>query len=264
MNYDGPYISEEQVPSDLEWPKMVALLLWRLATIARGALATILLAALVLAAERSPQLVGLTSAIVLLVLYFKTRSDRAMRFEVAALLKLPRRRDFIVPSLTILVLVSLIVGLFGLWPIEQTFSIESSTGHPTLLAMSNMDSLLGIASFAISIGGLLPLFFLKERRRRSALLIVMILLIIATGGTVYGYYQRAREIARVEAQIIDDLMDRKLTFDQISADLVFHNSPIVNLALERALEAGRIGERLTVVRSPDGEMLQVRVYYVRQ
>jgi NADH:ubiquinone oxidoreductase subunit 5 (subunit L)/multisubunit Na+/H+ antiporter MnhA subunit len=122
---------------------------------------------------------------------------------------------------------------------------------------------LAIASFAISVGGLIPVFFFKNRRKEVALAVVIALLVAMTGVALYRHHQYNQLISQVENEIIDKLSSNTWTFDQLYQELHYVPFQVVNEALFHAVEKGVIGYRLIEFRSTtDGSTQQVRAYYV--
>ena len=125
-----------------------------------------------------------------------------------------------------------------------------------------IETFLAIASFAISVGGLISVFFFKDRRKEVALVVVIALLVATTGVAMYQHYQHNQLISRVEKEIIAKLSHNTWTFDQLYQKLLFPSFPVVNEALFRAVEKGVIRDRIIEVRVSNGSMQPVRVYYV--
>jgi hypothetical protein len=121
---------------------------------------------------------------------------------------------------------------------------------------------LSIASFALSIGGLVPVLLLKERRKQVILAIILAALIPTSGIILYELYQHESMINRVEKEIASRLSHHTWTFDQIYNELHYAPYPIVSEALFRAVEGGMIGHRVIEFRSEEGT-LQVKGYFLQ-
>lgn len=124
-----------------------------------------------------------------------------------------------------------------------------------------IELVLSITSFALSIGGLVPVLLLKERRKQVVLAIILAALIPASGITFYHLYQYESLINRVEKEIASKLSHHTWTFDQIYHELHYVSYPIVSEALFRAVEGGMIGHKVIEFRSAEG-MQQVKSYFL--
>ncbi|MBW1739037.1 MAG: hypothetical protein JRJ69_16220 [Deltaproteobacteria bacterium] len=126
-----------------------------------------------------------------------------------------------------------------------------------------IETFLAIASFAISIGGLIPVFFLRDRQKELSLAVVIALLVATTGVVLYRHYQHEQLINRVENEIIGKLSHNTWTVDQLYQELHYVPFPVVNEALFRGVENGVIGHRVIEFRASDGSFLHVRGYYAK-
>jgi len=126
-----------------------------------------------------------------------------------------------------------------------------------------IETFLAIASFAISVSGLILALLFENRRKKVALVVVVIALLFATtGATVYQHYQHNQLISRVEKEIIAKLNGNTWTFERLYQELLCPSFPVVNEALFHAVEKGVIRDRIIEVRVTDVSMQPVRVYYV--
>ncbi len=126
-----------------------------------------------------------------------------------------------------------------------------------------IETLLAIASFAISVGGFISsVFIFKDHWKRVALIVTIILLVATTGAALYQHYQHNRQISKVEKEIIEKLSYNRWTFDQLYHELHFKSFPLVSEALFRGIEKGIIGDNVIEVRI-NYDFQQVRVYYVK-
>lgn len=125
----------------------------------------------------------------------------------------------------------------------------------------SIETFLSIASFAIAVGGLVPVFFFKNRRKEVALTVVVAALFVTSGVALYRLYQHEQLIGRVQAEILGTLSHDTLTFDQLYQELHYRPFPLVNEALFRAVENGVVGHRVIEFQR-EGMMLAVKGYYV--
>jgi len=127
----------------------------------------------------------------------------------------------------------------------------------------SIELVLSIASFALSIGGLVPVLLLKERRKQVVLAIILAALIPSSGVTFFRLYQHETLINRIENEITNKLSYHTWTFDQLYHELHYVPYPIVSEALFNAVEDGMIGFRTIEFRTDDG-MQQVKGYFLQE
>jgi hypothetical protein len=107
------------------------------------------------------------------------------------------------------------------------------------------ETLLAIISFATSVGGLVPLLFLRDRLKQLGLAVVVALLIALTGVALCLHYEHEKTIDRVESEIIKKLAGHTWAFDQIYVQLSDEPSrPDASEALSRAVSIGAIQDKL--------------------
>lgn len=129
-----------------------------------------------------------------------------------------------------------------------------------------MELSLSIASFALSVGGLVAVLRPKaeESRRKLIILAVIIALLIPTTGiTVYRLYHHQTLINNAKNKITEKLKNHVWTFDQLYNELHYIPYPIVSEALFRAVQEGAIGHKILEFRSDEG-MQQVKGYYINR
>jgi hypothetical protein len=124
-----------------------------------------------------------------------------------------------------------------------------------------IEMFLSIASFAISVGGLVSIFAVKHRRKEVVFAIVVAALVATTGVALYQDYRQGQLITQVQSEILEKLSHETLTFDQLYQELLYRPLPVVNEALSRAIEKGEIGHRVIDFQK-DGKTLAVRCYFV--
>jgi len=123
------------------------------------------------------------------------------------------------------------------------------------------ETFLAIASFALSLGGILPVFFLREQRKAVVLAMVIAALIGTTGATLIRLYKHEQLISRIQQEVINELGRETLTFDQLYIDLHYVPFPVLNEALFRAVEEKRVAHRIIEFQK-DATIVPVRGYYV--
>jgi len=127
----------------------------------------------------------------------------------------------------------------------------------------SLESVLAIASFALSVGGLAHILIIPTLRRQVILAVVVAALVPTTGFALYRVQQHERRLTRMEAAIIKKLSHDTLTFEQVYEGLHYEEFATVNEAIFRLVARGALGQRVLEVRSADGTPLRLRVYYVQ-
>ena len=125
-----------------------------------------------------------------------------------------------------------------------------------------IETFLSIASFAIAVGGLVPIFFFKDRKREIALAVIVAALVATSEVALYRAYQHDQLIGRVQEDIIAKLYRNTWTFDQLYEELHYVPFPVVNEALFHLVERRVVGHRIIEFRGDDGSMLKVKGYYI--
>jgi hypothetical protein len=119
---------------------------------------------------------------------------------------------------------------------------------------------LSIASFAISAGGLYSL--IKGKIKKDIVFAIIAAVLVTTSfAAIIELWMRYRQINIVQSEIISELSNQSLTFDQIYQELLFRPFNEVNEALFRGVEEKKIGHRILEFNN-EGEMVSVRVYFV--
>ena len=124
-----------------------------------------------------------------------------------------------------------------------------------------IEMFLSIASFAISVGGLVSVFAVKDRKKEIVLSVVVAALVATSGVALYQLYRQEQLVTQVQSEILAKLSHETLTFDQLYQELLYRPLPIVTEALFRAIEKGVIGHRV-IEFLKDGKTLAVRCYFV--
>lgn len=125
-----------------------------------------------------------------------------------------------------------------------------------------IETFLAIASFAISVGGLVSILMVNKHKREVVLILIIAALVATSSVALYRLYRHDRLIKRVESEIVAKLSHHTWTFDQIYEELHYVPFQVVNETLFRAVERGMIGHQVIEFRNSDGALLQTRGYYV--
>ncbi len=128
--------------------------------------------------------------------------------------------------------------------------------------MMNMGVFLSIFSFALSLGGLVPIFFLKEQKKIVALTVIVSALFVTTGFVLFRVLQHEKLIHSVQVEIRENLSTKTKTFDQLYQELHYREYPIVTEALFREVGKGSIGQK-TIYFNQEGESIPVKAYFVK-
>lgn len=126
----------------------------------------------------------------------------------------------------------------------------------------NMEVLLSIFSFALSVGGLVPIFFLKKQKKIVALTVIVSALFVTTGFVLFRVLQHEKLIHTVQVEIRENLSTKTKTFDQLYQGLLYREYPIVTEALFREVEKGSLGQK-TIYFHREGESIPVKAYFVK-
>ncbi|MCP4367383.1 MAG: hypothetical protein GY797_04595 [Deltaproteobacteria bacterium] len=125
----------------------------------------------------------------------------------------------------------------------------------------NINIILSILSFSLSIGGIVPAIFLKNRKKEVVLAIIFSTLFVTTGVALFNHYQHERLIKNVQNEIVRTLSTRTMTFDQIFIELHYKSFSSVNEALFRAVDKGRIRHKMVDFQK-DGSIVPVKGYFI--
>jgi len=127
-----------------------------------------------------------------------------------------------------------------------------------------IEIILSIASFSISVGGLVAVVVVKDARKKVIVLSVIVSALIVTSGvTLYSSYQHEKYIDRVQEKMIDILSTGAITFDDLYQNIfppVSHE--LLREALYEGIDEGAIGYRPMRLQS-NGKFMSVKVFYAR-
>lgn len=125
-----------------------------------------------------------------------------------------------------------------------------------------MDTYLAIASLAISVGGLVPVFFLRDRRKEISIAIVIAAMICLSAVVVYQQNVHKGMVECVSADVREKLRPEIQTFDQLYESLYYVEFTILNEALDHLVNSGIVDHRILVLRGDDGKTYRVKGYFV--
>jgi len=125
------------------------------------------------------------------------------------------------------------------------------------------DSWLGASAVAISVGGLVPIFIIKEDRRKElAIVIVVSLLIAVTAIMAVRNHEHVSEVREIENGLVGTLSGNRWTSDQLYKQLNFPHRDAFFEALSAAIDQRRVQQTVVQVRIDDGSPVDIRLYWV--
>ncbi len=130
----------------------------------------------------------------------------------------------------------------------------------------NIDMILSIMSFSLSIGGAIPALLIKDWRKKVVLPTIFLTLSVTTGIVLLNYCQHERLIEKIQNNIVKTLSAETMMFDQIFEELHYECSPPVNEdllkeALYRAVDGGVINHK-RVEFQKNGSIISVKGYFI--
>jgi len=124
------------------------------------------------------------------------------------------------------------------------------------------DTILAIIGLAFSVGGFLPVFFMRERKKEVTIAVVLVILLSVTAIAVVRNYQRDLEVQRAENSIIQKLGVEAKTFDQLYAEIKFCSLSNLNDALDNLTKRNIVGYSLKELYGENRKPLLVTVYFM--
>ena len=137
--------------------------------------------------------------------------------------------------------------------------IRNRVGWPLM----NFDTFLSIGAFAVAVGGLVPVFVVKENRRKEvAVATVIVLLLCLTGVMAARSLDRDRAVTRMQADIVNKLSHHEWTLEQLFEELHYPDRILFFEALFRAVAEGSVDDRLGHIQTNEELPVSVRFYHV--
>jgi hypothetical protein len=122
-----------------------------------------------------------------------------------------------------------------------------------------------IVSLALAVGSLVAALYTLSSSRRMVVAVVLITATIATSAVaLVQRWSHARHIDALERRIVATLGNRTWTAETLCKEVFPASYDDVNEALIRGTNREVISSRHLELRSPDGEILDVHAYSVRQ
>src|ERR1700756_1606498 len=108
-----------------------------------------------------------------------------------------------------------------------------------MVTSMNFDTVVSMGAFAVSVGGLVPIFVVKENLRKQAVIaIVMTLLLCLTGVMVLRSIEHDRALRSMQVDIVNKLTDHEWTLEQLFEELHYPDRTLFFEALFRAVADG--------------------------
>jgi hypothetical protein len=129
--------------------------------------------------------------------------------------------------------------------------------------LANFDTWVSAAALAVSAGGLIPIFIIKEDRRKElAIVLVVSLLMALTAVMALRNHEHASEVRAIENDIVGALSGNRWTSEQLYKQLHFPLRDAFFEALAGAVDQHRIQQAVVQVRIEDTPAVDVRLYWV--
>jgi hypothetical protein len=127
----------------------------------------------------------------------------------------------------------------------------------------NFDIWISIGAFAVSVGGLVPVFVLKENRRKEvAIATVIALLVCLTAIMVVRSVKHNRDVKKMQTDIINKLSHHEWTFEQLFEELHYPDRDLYFEALFSAVAEGNVDDRLGHIQTNEELPVAIRFYHV--
>ena len=122
---------------------------------------------------------------------------------------------------------------------------------------------LTIASFSISVGGLIAFFVVRGSKKEIVLGVIVAALVATSGATVYSSYRHSKYVDRVQKAMVKVLSPEAMAFDDLYQNIyppVSHE--VLREALYDAIEEGTVGYR-PIRLQYNGRIMSVKIFYSR-
>jgi hypothetical protein len=124
----------------------------------------------------------------------------------------------------------------------------------------SLDTYLGIAGFALSLGNLAS-NLMPKAPRREPIIVVATTLVLLTGLNAWWSYQRTRKLNGAQSDIAALLKGQPRTIDHIRDDLLFDMTDITD-AVRQGVADGSFRHYVRELPMGDGSTVRVRIYSV--
>lgn len=123
---------------------------------------------------------------------------------------------------------------------------------------------LSIASFSISVGGLIALFVVRGSKKEIVFGVIAAALVATSGTILYSSYRHSMYVDRVQVEMVRILSSEEMTFDDLYQNIyppVPHE--VLRESLYGAIEDGMIGYRPMRLQA-NGKIISVKMFYARR
>ncbi len=127
----------------------------------------------------------------------------------------------------------------------------------------SIELLLSIASLALSVGGLVPVFVGVPTRSRVVIAVIFTALLSLASIALYREYSYEKLVAYVIDEIERKLGNNLWTYEQINEAVHFQSPQITREALFRMVSNGKVGDKIEII-TRDGIEWKVRAYCIQQ
>jgi hypothetical protein len=129
-----------------------------------------------------------------------------------------------------------------------------------------MDTILAfvsILSLALSVGGLIPVFFLRAQKKVIVISLGMVLLVLVALSTIsiVRIQDQTTLIERQSNEVLERLEIGSKTFDQLYQELFYPDFKVLSQAIDNLVSKGKVGHTLLDVHDERGEIYRIRIYY---
>jgi hypothetical protein len=104
----------------------------------------------------------------------------------------------------------------------------------------SLDTILAIAGLAISIGGLVPLFFPQGRLREITLATIISALVLLSAVGAWREFERQAELGYLSNEVMKLLADKSRTIYQIEKELHHPSYPLLLETIDNLVHSGKI------------------------
>lgn len=128
-----------------------------------------------------------------------------------------------------------------------------------------IETWIAIMSLALSVGAAIPTLLEKRGLHHLRHFIIAAILTVFVSTSILALIrtnQHKQQMADVKESITQNLSGKIWTFDHLCLQLLDVPSTSLEEALHLAQEEKAIGYKILKFRGPDGEMLEVRGYYL--
>ena len=126
-----------------------------------------------------------------------------------------------------------------------------------------LDAMLSAMSLSFALGGLVPVFIIKENRRKELTIAVVVSMLIAlTAIMEIRRQEHSSQVRAIQNEIVAKLPGHRWTLDELHRQLHYPRRDVFFEALFGVAELHRVEQEVSAVRIDDGLPVDVRVYWL--